>query len=236
MRPSILTLVTLVTLAAVSAASPLASAPLRAQAVLDDGSFTLYVNGERIGREQFSIRRADIGTRPALLARATVTLGPRRLESTLRADTTGQPIEFLFEEHRDGRIALAARGEVSAGRFAQRVSSQDELSEREVRLLPGTVVFDDETIHQYYFVGRVPPGGGVRVLVPRRLGRDSLAVRLRSPLGVVELGNGTAVGTHLIVVNAAGVATDVWFDDRGRLLRVAVESRGFVAVRDEPPG
>jgi hypothetical protein len=36
-------------------------------------------------------------------------------------------------------------------------------------------------------------------------------------------------------VDAAGISTDVWLDARGRVLRVAIPSRGFVAVRDAPP-
>ena len=210
--------------------------PLAAQATIDEGSFTFFLNGERVGREQFSIKKTQAGGSSTLLARATITLDGRRLESTLRTDTTGQPLEFLLEEYAGGALRTRVRGDAAAGRFSERVVNQVGQSERELRLAPGTVVSDSEMVHQYYFFARSRAAGRLPVLIPRRLGRDSVTLAVRTDGQTVELGNGTLPAKHLTVENAAGIATDLWVDAQGRVLRVAIQSRGFVAVRDEPPG
>jgi hypothetical protein len=210
--------------------------PLAAQATIDEGSFTFYVNGERVGREQFSIKTSRVSGGVTLLARATATLDMRRLESTLRTDTTGQPLEFLFEEYAGGSLRTRIRGDAATGRFSLRIVNQVGQSEKELRLPPGTVVSDSEMVHQYFFFVRSLAAGHLPVLIPRRLGRDSVTLTVRADGQAVELGNGTLPARHLIVTDAAGIATDVWVDAQGRVLRVAVQSRGFVAVRDEPPG
>jgi hypothetical protein len=217
-------------------ASVLFALPLAAQATIDEGSFTFYVNGERVGREQFSIKKSQTGGTVTLLARATILLEGRRLESTLRTDTTGQPLEFLLDEYAAGSLRTRVKGDAAAGRFSQRVVNLVGQSEKEFRLAPGTVVSDSEMVHQYYFFVRSRAAGRVPVLIPRRLGRDSVTLTVRADGPTVDLGNGALPARHLIVTDAAGNATDLWVDPQGRVLRVAIQSRGFVAVRDEPPG
>jgi hypothetical protein len=75
----------------------------------------------------------------------------------------------------------------------------------------------------------------VQLLFPRRLLRDSVSISVRSENQEVELGNGKVPARHLKVVDAAGIAIDVWRDAERRVLRVAIQSRGIVAVRDAPP-
>lgn len=210
--------------------------PIAAQATIDEGSFTLYVNGERVGREQFSIKKSLVSAAPTLLARATITLEGRRLESTLRTDTTGEPLEFLLEEYEGGDLRARVRGDASAGRFSERVVNKVGQSEKELRLVPGTVISDSEMVHQYYFFPRSRAAGRVPVLLPRQLEQGSVTLTVRADSQTVELGNGTLPARHLIVTDAEGNATDLWIDAQGRVLRVAAQARGFVAVRDEPPG
>jgi hypothetical protein len=203
--------------------------------VVDEGSFTLYVHGQRVGREQFAIRRSPGAGGPVFTSKATISLDGRRIESTVRADSAGFPIDFALEEFSDGRLETRVRGNMVGARFLQQMFRGGAQSEKELRLTRGTVVADIETVHHYYFIARVPADSRVHVLVPRRFARDSLAVSVRAEHDEVELGNGRASARHLMVVDAAGISTDVWLDARGRVLRVAIPSRGFVAVRDAPP-
>jgi hypothetical protein len=203
--------------------------------LIDEGSFVLYLNGQRIGREQFSIKRNTAPDGVSLIAKSTITFDGRRIESMIRTDTSGQPLEFTIEEFQDGRLDARFTGSAVGPRFVQRMSSGGAQSEKEIRLSQGTVMADNESVYQYYFVARTRGNPLVRLLYPRRLARDSVSITIRSQDQEVELGNGRVPARHLIVVDAAGIATDVWLDARGRLLRVAVQSRGFVAVRDAPP-
>jgi hypothetical protein len=203
--------------------------------LVDEGSFALYLNGQRVGREQFSIRRTPASEGMALVARSTITFDGRRIESMMRTDTAGMPLEFAIEEYRDGRLESRVKGGLVGARFVQRTSVGSSQTEKELRLAPGTVMADEESVYQFYFVTRARGGARVQLLFPRRLQRDSASITVRSENQDVELGNGRVPARHLIVMDAAGVATDVWLDARGRVLRVAVPSRGFVAVRDAPP-
>lgn len=203
--------------------------------IVDEGSFVLYLNGQRFGREQFSIKRNTAPDGVTLVARSTLTLEGRRIESMVRTDTTGQPLEFMIEDYRDGRLHSRVKGSAVGPRFVEQTSSRGGQSEKEFRLAPGTVMADTESVYQLYFVARTRGIAWVRLLFPRRLSRDSASITVRSENQEVELGNGRVPARHLIVMNAAGIATDVWLDANGRLLRVAVQSRGFVAVREAPP-
>jgi hypothetical protein len=203
--------------------------------IVDEGSFVLYLNGQRIGREQFSIKRNAGADGVTLLARATITFDGRRIESMLRTDTTGLPLEFTIEDYVEGKLRSRVNGGMVGPRFVQRSSHGGSQSEKEVRLARGTVMADSESVYQFYFVARSRGLARVQLLFPRRLTRDSVSITVRSENQEVELGNGKVPARHLIVTDAAGIATDVWLDANGRLLRVAVQSRGFVAVRDAPP-
>lgn len=224
MRPSLL-------IAALALAGPRAPQIDR----VDEGSFVLYSNGTRFGREQFSIKRSTGPDGVSLIAKSTITFDGRRIESMVRTDTSGQPLEFTIEEYRDGRLSSRVIGGTVGARFVQRTSVSGGQSEKELRLTKGTVMADSESVYQFYFVARTRGDSRVQLLFPRRLARDSVSITVRSQNQEVELGNGRVPARHLIVMDAAGTATDVWLDAEGRLLRVAVQSRGFVAVRDAPP-
>lgn len=213
-------------------ALPTTRAPL--SDLVDEGSFVLYLDGKRVGREQFSIRRSPAAA-GVIVARSTITFDGRRIESMVRTDTAGQPLEFSVEDFQDGRLESRVTGGLVGTRFVQRTSVGSAQTEKELRLAPGTVMADRESVYQYYFVTRARSDARIQLLFPRRLQRDSVSITVRSENQDVELGNGKVVARHLIVTDAAGIATDVWLDAQGRVLRVAVQSRGFVAVRDAPP-
>lgn len=203
--------------------------------VVDEGAFVFYLNGQRFGREQFAIRQVPGAEGMTLVSRSTITFDQSRIESMMRTDTAGQPIEFMIEAYTNGELTSRTKGVTVGPRFVQRVTSASGQSEKEFRLARGTVVTDSESVYQYYFVARSRGDARVRMLVPRRLTGDSASITVRAENQEVELGNGKVPARHLIVVDAAGIATDVWLDAKGRLLRVAIPSRGFVAVRDAPP-
>jgi hypothetical protein len=222
-------------LALVVAAITLAPSRVQQVEIVDEGSFVLYRDGQRIGREQFSIRRTSGADGATLLARSTTTLERRRVETMVRTDTAGQPLEFSIEDYVDGRLDSRVKGGAVGPRFVQQISNGRGQSEKELRLARGTVLADSESVYQFYFVARTRGVERVPLLFPRRLSRDSASITVRSENQEVELGNGRVPARHLIVMDAAGTATDVWLDAKGRLLRVAIQSRGFVAVRDTPP-
>ncbi len=216
------------------ALATLASAPLRAQVTtIDEGSFTLFVGADRVGREEFSIRLVPDGTAVTTLSQATTAWGTRRLLPALRSDSVGTPQLYQMEARDGERVTTRVAASTAGSRLALRVTTDRGESARQLAVTDRTVILDDEVVHHYYFV--VARGAGaMSVLVPRRLGREEVSIA-RRPDAPVEIGTGTVPARHFVITDAAGVTTDVWTDMSGRLLRVAVPTRGFLAQRDEPP-
>ena len=116
------------------------AAPASGQvAAIDEGSFTLYRDGERIGREDFSIRSAPGASGRVLVAQATIASGLRRIAPGLNADTTGFPARYQCEIRDSGRVVETYSGQAARERFASRLLRADGESAREFRLPAGTV-------------------------------------------------------------------------------------------------
>src|SRR3954470_4653754 len=62
--------------------------------VADAGSFTITVNGQRAGREDFWIRSTPDPRGAVFIASATVTLEGRRVEPKQLADKDGNPLGY----------------------------------------------------------------------------------------------------------------------------------------------
>lgn len=200
---------------------------------LDEGSFTLSRDGERVGREDFSVRSTSGSGAPVLVAQARLTIGPRRLAPGLNADTSGFVLRYQNEIRIDGRVVETYSGVTARDHYASRVQRQDGESAREFRLPRGTVAVDDEVVHQLWFVARRGPGAVVPVLVPRRNVVETVRVTLvgheQLTIDIREFDT-----THLSLrTDGTGVVRDVWIDASGRMLKAAFPGVRTVAVRDD---
>jgi hypothetical protein len=217
-------------LAAVFTASP----PARSQVTsLDEGSFTIIRDGERVGREDFSVRSTPGSGAPVLVAQGKVAIGTRRVSPALNADTTGFVLRYQSEVRVDGRVVESYSGVRSRDHYAARVHREDGESAREFRLPRGTVAVDDEVVHQLWFVARRGAGSVVPVLVPGRNLVETVRVELVGPerlaIDVREFDT-----THLrLRTDGTGVVRDVWIDSAGHMLKVAIPGLKLVAVRDD---
>jgi hypothetical protein len=210
----------------------------RAQvAVVDEGSFTLTVEGRRVGREDFSIRTtAGAADLAVLAAQGTIAVGDRRLLPALSATAGGVPVSYQIEERVgrdiDSRWALQLGG----GRAVVRRRDKKGESSSEFLAGPTPVLTDDDVVHHLYFVFRRTHEGNVSLLIPRRnavmparvhtVGADTVAIAAqRLP------------ALHLTISPVSGPepVRDVWIDADGRLLKVSIAARGFVALREDPP-
>ena len=91
----------------------LVAVPVRAQVVVvDEGILTITVAGERVGREDFSIRRnvADGG----FIAQGNVLRAESRSVVALTTDSTGLPFRFQVERFVAGRRAENTSGFTSS--------------------------------------------------------------------------------------------------------------------------
>lgn len=211
----------------------LGAQPVIAQvSVLDEGSFTLYKDGDRVGREDFSIRSAPGPAGRALVARATVAIGARRIVPGISADTSGFPIRYQREMRDSGQVVESYSGQTIRGRFASRLQSAAGESAREFPLPPGTVVADDDIVHQLWFIVRRGAGAVVPVLAPRRNAVESVRIeRVGTEQVSIDLRRFTT--THFILRTiTTGTIREVWAGPDGRIIKAAIPALGLVALRD----
>ena len=200
---------------------------------LDEGSYTLIRDGERIGREDFSIRSTPSTGAPVLVAQGRITIGTRRVSPGLNADTAGFILRYQSEVRVEGRVVESYSGQTNRDHYAARIQRADGESAREFRLPPGTVAVDDEVVHQLWFVARRGPDATVPVLVPRRNVVEMVRVELVGPerlaMDVREFDT-----RHLrLRTEGSGLVRDIWLDETGRMLKVAFPALRLVAVRDD---
>jgi hypothetical protein len=222
---------TLVASAAVAFASPLVGQV----ATLDEGSFTITVNGERAGREDFRIRSTPGANGPEVVATASVSYGSKRVMAQMRGDSTGAPAQYIIEVKNGPAVDERVEGVVGRGRVGARVKNARGESANEFVVARGALVIDDDVFHQYYFITRrTNPAGSVSVIVPRRNTQVTMRVA-EAGADKVTIGGTTLDARHFIVSDPGGADREVWADASGRLLKVAIPSRSTVALRDDPP-
>jgi hypothetical protein len=230
---------------AIAAASPPAPAapPHRAiqAATVDAGSFTIVRGTAKIGREEFSIRRAPDPDNGYILS-GTAVYADRRLTPTLATDSAGAPLRYQIEVRSAERRQELLTLQIVRGHASQRTQTAHGESATEFRVAADARLLDDDVYNQYYLIARDVMGGRnpspgftatVRTVVPHR--------SVESPEHVTVVGDDSVmVGGHLLDATRlrlvdASVERDVWVDELGRLLKVAIPARDLVATRDDAP-
>jgi hypothetical protein len=203
----------------------------QSERTIDEGSFTITVNGQRTGRETFTILAEPRGDSWEQVARGTLSYGDTLLTPRLNADPTGSAVAYQIET-RNSRDSW--KGTIMRGRVSARIRSDRGESEKEYIVTDGALILDDGVYHQYYFIPQRTTNGSVAVLIPRRNTQLRLKVTAagneRLTVGTRELD-----ARHFVLTEPDGARRDLWVDSQGRVLKVAVPARGIVAMRDDPP-
>lgn len=229
-------ILTMKPLTLVAFAGAVLAGPLSAQVTtLDEGSFTITVSGERVGREDFRIRSTPGAAGPEIVATANISLSSRRILAQMRADSAGVPSRYVIEVKDGQTVDERVDGSVFRGRVSARLKNSRGESANEFVASPGALVIDDDVFHQYYFITRrQSPVGPVSVIVPRRNAQVTMRV---AAAGAEKLtvGSTTLDARRFTIADPGGTDREVWADADGRLLKVAIPSKGVVALRDDPP-
>ncbi len=210
-------------------------APAAAQeTIVDEGSFTIFRKGARVGRETFTIRRSVTANEDVYVANATVDFDAQRLTPALRTDTGFAPLAYQMEVRTNDQLQLRLKGVIARGRFSARVRTPTGEAAKEYIVSDGALVIDDDVFHQYYFLAQRFKGAAfsVPVVIPTRNVQQTMHVQ---PMGVerVVVG-GTPTDAHRLNATITGGATrDIWVDSKGRVLKVTLGE--VSAVRDEMP-
>ena len=218
------------------ALSVLAAAPLSAQSGGDAGAFRVFVDGREVGAEEFTIRQS--GTGPASettatgkvslrLSEGTLELTPRLRASGLQADPVAYQVDVGGTS--PGRIV----GSIGGGRVSAKIVTASGEQLREYVASSGAVVLDEGVAHHYYFLAQRTRSGRIPVIIPRE-NRQVIATVSSRGQETVQVGDARPSLYHL-VVQVENAEHHVWVDDLGRVIKVDIPSRRYMAVRSQVP-
>ncbi len=207
---------------------------------LDAASFSLFSNGRRVGREQFSVQRIQSQEGAVLELRSESATGERRMATRLDVDSAGTPIRYSFEERTGAELTLQVGGRRVRGRFATLAHSTTGEAAREYMLVPNAIVLDEEGVLQYALLVRgrqLEVGGGVTIPTLSPIGNRRGIVRLvlEANSDSVSIAGTRRDASRWRAVTVSGDAILIWADGDRRMLRVTIASRGFEALRDDVP-
>ena len=205
--------------------------------VVDRGTFGLSIHGEKIGTEDFIIRRAGLGNEAAFISRGVVV---RTLNGTSEEFTTllrvtaneGTAAGYEFKSSRPAPIEIMLN--ISGPRYFSRFISGEGQEEREFLAERGTRIVEHQVAHHFYFLGNVPNDSIVHVIEPlSRTDRQFLVSAEQDE--EIRLGRNRVLARRVMFTSADGDRI-VWFDRQGRVLRVEIPGIGYLAVREDLVG
>ncbi len=204
--------------------------------VVDEGTFSLFVAGTRIGREDFSIRAARGAGGSAWVAQANVLVGEQRRTLVLNADSLGGPLRMQLETREANVVVASFAGDRERGIWSGRRVQEGRESAREFRLTPDTFAAESGVVHQLWFVVRFGEGRPVTLLSPSGPSEQQVVLEEQAPTRVA-LGLREIVARHWLLRPALGGTPvwEVWTDASGRLLRAWQPATELEALRDDPP-
>lgn len=220
-----------VTLALVAATIPLRQAPAQG-APYDEGTFVVTRNGAVVGKEAFRILRSG-GKDQLYTSTAQCAFGDRRISPALSADRVGIPLLYRVEVKNGGDVEERLQATGRPGRLHAVLQTRTGESSKEYVVATGAVILDDDVFHQHFFVPLARRSGEVIVVVPRR--NSQVVGRLEERGSEKIRVDGKEVTAVHFVITLPDGARDLWFDESGRLLKVALPARGLIALREELP-
>jgi hypothetical protein len=161
--------------------------------------------------------------------------GGQEVQASIQlAGTTLRPAAYDLEVR--GTEVQRINARISGTRASARISAATGENMREYLVAEGAVLVDEGVAHQYYFLARRAGSGSatIPIVVPRASRQVNATVSVAGS-GSVTVGAQSLPATHYVVEPAGGVTAHVWADARGRVLKVEIPSRKYLAVRTAPP-
>lgn len=202
--------------------------------VVDQGRFDVTLNGRTAGTEEFTIRRAGIGRDDAIFANAVVRLRRNGREQEVRPLLRAVPPDGVATAYQVAVIgvdSMTLRLSRVGQRYVAVIDSELGEEQREFPADPGTRIVELDVAHLYYFLRDTREGEETPVLEPRT--RSLLTLETGSATDE-ELSVGqSVVSARRVDFKVGDDVRTVWYDRLGRVLRVSIPSRGYVAQRTD---
>ncbi len=203
--------------------------------VLDEGTFSLFMNGERIGREDFSLR-ASRGADGGYIGQGNLLNGEQRRTVVLTVDSAGTPLRFQLDTREDGKVIASVAGQRERQIWSARNVRAGVESAREFRLPFDTFIAEMGVVHQLWFVVRLGAGRPITLLAPSGQTQERVVLEEQAP-DRVPLGLREFVARRWVLrrLEDGVVLWELWTDSAGRLLKATDRVSSLEALRDDPP-
>ncbi|HSJ31084.1 MAG TPA: hypothetical protein VK933_06590 [Longimicrobiales bacterium] len=211
-------------------------APAAGQTVrLDEGTFRILVDGREVGTETFSLRQNGTGADAVVIAQGRVVLDSRETTANVQLAGTGLRL-VAYDVELSGADARRIRASISGSRASARTLSAAGETMKEYLVSDGAVLLDDGVAHHYYMIAQRAAAGATStpILIPRE-SRQVQATITNAGEESVSAGGTTVTARRIVVQPEGGDARTVWVDGQGRVLRVEIPARNYVAVRAALP-
>jgi hypothetical protein len=208
-------------------------------AVLDQGAFRLTLAGRDVGTETFSIKQNGTGDNAVVLASGKVVLDTARAGEELSAllQVSGATLRpAAYQVTVSGANNQEIAGRVVGSRFSAKILSSAGEEMREYLAGEGAVVVDEGVAHHYYFLAKrvSTESAQVPIIIPRRNQQVMARVSSRGTESVT-VGGAQLQARRLVVTTPGTPDRHVWVDDQGRVLRLEIPARSYVAARQAAP-
>jgi hypothetical protein len=203
---------------------------------VDEAAFRISLNGQIVGREEFSIRQAGEGDQAQVMLRGTVTLdlpgGALELAPIMAIEGGSQGVS-TYQMKVSGSETSEITVRMAGGRYLAKVNSDRGEELREFRAGSGSVILDAGVAHHHFLLTPFldeSTGVSLTVLTPRegRQVRMSLTYvgEDQVPVGMEHL------EARQFRLDGGEGARDIWFDEQWRILRVEIPAQGYLAERE----
>ncbi len=201
--------------------------------IVDAGTFVISRSGAVVGREEFTVRRGRSTGWDGYTITSTVAYPPASPSVTLspvvELGPDSIPVQVQFDVFGDGQSRVYAR--FGPRRVTLRVVRPGGESARELPATGREIVADDSVFALY----TIPPPSGAQQAVAPRSGA-------RLPAAVLDRGTerttlqGVARELRHLVLRLGSQERHLWYDQKGRLMKVEVPALGLIAERGAAPG
>lgn len=198
---------------------------------VDRGSFRLYMNGREAGTEEFEIRSRGEGDDQRTTATGAVSMqdGPT-LVTTLLAQGRALVLQSYRALRVEGADTLAVTLERARDRLDALIQAPWGEEVREYRAPLSTMILEDGVAHHHFVLGALLQGPFPALHVLSPVSQKEVDAEAEAAPETIQV-DGAPIATTRVRVRAEDEERLAWFDGSGRLVRVELPARGFVAER-----
>jgi len=204
--------------------------------VIDAGTFTLYVDGERVGEERFVIREdrgGDVGPIYRTGAQLNLKLENRTSRIKVAFEGIGSRCRLRrYEVEISGVAARTLVAEARGNRIGLRVRSPGGEEMKEFLTRGETTVLDLNIAHHYFFILKQLGSGNsatTYILNPRQRSLQQMTIADRGVESTGIAGRNVQL-RHVTATAEDGTVHHVWTRDN-KIMKVEVPALQFVAER-----